>query len=251
MYNKVFLLVLSLCLSFSIHAASKHPLDQSSWILSSLNNQAALAEAVVSLDFDNGKTVGTDGCNRYRTSYTVKGKKLSINKNIASTMMMCPDAFMQQASAYTKALLATTGFKLEDQQLSLLDKKGRVLAVFTKQREGLAETEWKVNNINNGRQAVVGLLTGSTITMRFGADGKVNGSAGCNDYDGSYSVTAKAIKITDIGVTKKACTEPVGVMEQEAQFLNALKTVATFQREGNLVGLRTAEDALAMMLMPK
>ncbi len=42
-----------------------------------------------------------------------------------------------------------------------------------------------------------------------------------------------------------ACGEPEGVMEQEMQYLAALQTAATYSIEGDIMQLRTAEDALA------
>ena len=43
-------------------------------------------------------------------------------------------------------------------------------------------------NYNNGNQAVVTLITGSEISLNFGADGQVSGNAGCNRYTGAYQV---------------------------------------------------------------
>lgn len=252
MYNKLFLLVLTLLLSFSAQAAKKSTpnLNQTSWILTSLNDQAALPEAVVTLDFMDGKLTGTDGCNRYHSSYTLEGKKLTINKNMASTMMMCPENFMQQAATYNKALIATAGFKVDDQQLSLLNAQGKELAIFSKQKQGLLNTEWRVNSINNGRQAVVRLIDGAKLSLQFSADGNISGSAGCNNFTGSYRIFEKKLKISSVVATRRFCEHPLGIMEQEIQFLKALESVATFQIEGNLIGLRTAEDALAVLLVP-
>jgi heat shock protein HslJ len=40
------------------------------------------------------------------------------------------------------------------------------------------------------------------------------------------------------------CSEPEGVMEQEAQYLAALATTATFQIDGNTLTLRDANGAM-------
>ena len=39
---------------------------------------------------------------------------------------------------------------------------------------------------NNGKQAVVSVTPGTTLTANFGADGMLSGGAGCNDYAASY-----------------------------------------------------------------
>jgi len=48
-----------------------------------------------------------------------------------------------------------------------------------------------------------------------------------------------------------ACSEPAGVMEQEAQYLAALQSAATYQIEGNVLQLRTKDDALAAIFNRK
>ncbi len=45
-----------------------------------------------------------------------------------------------------------------------------------------------------------------------------------------------------------ACAEPEGIMEQEQEFLAALATAATYRIQGNMLEMRTADDALAMMM---
>jgi heat shock protein HslJ len=42
-----------------------------------------------------------------------------------------------------------------------------------------------------------------------------------------------------------ACDQPEGVMDQEAQYLAALQSAATYSIEGNRLELRTADDAMA------
>ena len=76
----------------------------------------------------------------------------------------------------------------------------------------------------------------------------MTGSAGCNNYFGPYQVSGNNITISPPGATTLACAEPEGVMEQEAQFLNALPSAATFVLDGNSLELRTAGDQIAMIL---
>jgi heat shock protein HslJ len=224
------------------------PLNDTSWILSNLNGVSALAGSPVTLHFAGDKINGTDGCNRYSSTYTVSGTKFTVNKNIIHTMMACSETIMQQAAAYTLALTQTANYKIENQELLLLDANGKTLAIFTPQVSGLGGTTWIVTGYNNGNQAVVSVLAGSELSANFSADGKLSGSAGCNNYMASYETSDKNIKISSVGSTKKACGEPNGVMIQESQFLNALKTVATYRRDGNQLELRTAEGALAVTL---
>ena len=85
---------------------------------------------------------------------------------------------------------------------------------------------------NNGKQAVVSVTLGTTLTANFGADGMLSGSAGCDDYtapyrtDGKRSPAALAGKISigPAATTRKMCAEPPNIMEQETQFLQALSS---------------------------
>jgi heat shock protein HslJ len=47
------------------------------------------------------------------------------------------------------------------------------------------------------------------------------------------------------------CSEPEGVMDQEGQYLAALQSAAKYQIEGNVLQLRTSDDALAAMFNRK
>lgn len=121
------------CSTISSAQASTNALNQTSWSLTSLNNQSVIQDSRVTLSFENNKIAGTDGCNRYFSAYTLNADKISINKNIAGTRMACPEPIMQQASTYISALTEATGYKIDGQQLLLIDASGKTLASFTKQ----------------------------------------------------------------------------------------------------------------------
>jgi heat shock protein HslJ len=219
------------------------------WSLVTLPNQPLVPDTLITLNVDNDKMTGSDGCNRYNASYTLNADKLNINKNVVTTMMACPETIMRQASGYIGALTQATAYKIEGEQLTLLNAAGKPLAAFKKQSVELSGTSWRVSNINNGKQAVTSLVKDSILTSVFSADGKLSGSAGCNNYNASYKVAEKTVKIGTIIATRKMCAKPTGVMEQEVLFLKALATVATYQVDGKQLELRTADGALAVMLV--
>ncbi len=136
-------------------------------------------------------------------------------------------------------------------QLALFDADGKALATFTQQSADLAGTSWIVTGYNNGQGAVVSVITGVELTADFGADGTLSGSAGCNRYTATYEVSGTGLKIGPAAATRMACAEPAGVMEQEAQFLQALATAATYRLEGDRLELRTADGALAVNLIAR
>lgn len=241
-------LLLAACVP--VPGAAVDPLADTSWVLATLNGQAALSDTKVTIRFEGGQLGGTDGCNRYSTSYTVNGAQIKLDKNVVSTMMACAEPIMAQAAAYITALTEAATYKVEGQQLTLLDAGGKALATFDRQSVGLSGTSWIVTGYNNGRGAVVSVITGVELTADFGADGVLSGSAGCNRYTATYEVSGTSLKIGPAAATRMACADPAGVMEQEAQFLQALATATTYRLAGDRLELRTADDALAVSFSP-
>ncbi len=109
----------------------------------------------------------------------------------------------------------------------------------------LAGTSWTVTAV--GGEA---LVAGTTVTMVFGDDGKVSGSAGCNTYLAVYESDGEQLTIAQVGVSKRLCHEPDGVMVQEARFLAALGTAATARRVDGRLAVVTGAGAAAFTLAP-
>jgi len=229
-------------------AADTPGLDGTAWVLSSLPGRELLESTTATLRFDEGRASGTDGCNRYALSYSASGSSLTFDPKGISTQMACPPEVMEQAGAFTAGLTGARGYRVEADQLQLLGDDGTLLATFAPQRQTVAGTSWRIVSYNNGRQAVVSVLGGSTLTMAFSADGRVSGSAGCNNYVATYTASGTSLTIGPAAATRKMCVNPEGVMEQEQQFLKALETVATARQEGERLELRTATGAMAVNL---
>lgn len=85
------------------------------------------------------------------------------------------------------------------------------------------------------------LLLNTVISTSFGFDGTLNGSGGCNSYNGRYVVENNNISITGINSSGRVCTEPPGVTEQEQAFFSALNFARTFETpDGATMILRDA-----------
>jgi len=87
----------------------------------------------------------------------------------------------------------------------------------------LSGTEWALTSLIG--QA---LIEDTRITLGFG-EGSLEGSAGCNTYGGSYTVTDDSLRLSDLYWTEMGCLEPEGILDQEMAYLNALNTVASFR----------------------
>jgi putative lipoprotein len=104
------------------------------WKLVALGTAPALAPpqgqtAHLTLDPAKKTVAGSTGCNRFAGSFALVDGALHLNPG-AMTMMACQDEAMHQEQAFVEALKATTGYRLTDGSLELLDAEGRVLARF-------------------------------------------------------------------------------------------------------------------------
>jgi heat shock protein HslJ len=156
---------------------------------------------------------------------------------------------MAQASEYQETLATVTSFLRSARQLVLLAGDDIVLT-YVAEIQGLEGTSWDVVNYNNGREAVVGVLEGTEITLNFD-ETDLYGNAGCNNYFAGFAVKGKHILIDPPGATMMFCEAPEGAMGQEAAYLAALESAATFRIEGDQLWLRTAEDAIAVIAVKK
>jgi heat shock protein HslJ len=182
--------------------------------------------------------------------FTAHGSMIEIGPMGPSTQMACPESTMAQAKAFTAALLGARSFRHGKGTLELLDASGTVAVAFAAQASSLAGTSWSVVNINNGSQAVVGMVSGATVTMAFDTAGRVSGTTGCNRYTAAYRAKGDALRISSVAATRMACADPA-VDEQEQAFLRALASVATLGFEGDRLVLRQQDGAMAIVLERK
>lgn len=227
-------------------AQPPRPLDGTAWTLDWLPGVPLPAQPLATLRFEAGQAVGSDSCNRFATSYRAAGSSLEFSAKAAATLMACPPEVMQVANAFGAVLYDTRSYSTAYDTLTLVGADGTPLGRLKAQADRLAGTSWQVSGLNNGRQAVVGVIAGTSLTMSFGADGRLSGSAGCNTYTAPYTADGRGVHIGAPATTRKACALPLGVMAQEQAFLAALPTAATQQRDGDRLELRTAEGALAV-----
>jgi heat shock protein HslJ len=92
------------------------------------------------------------------------------------------------------------------------------------------------------------LLAGTTVTVTFGADGKLSGSAGCNSFGGGYTADGKNLAVGALASTKKYCGDITGLMDQESAFLAALASAKTYEVQGNQVVMLDAGGSQILRL---
>jgi heat shock protein HslJ len=219
-------------------------LHGSEWQLLTVGGAPAIAGYEATMMLTQGRVTGTTGCNRYTGSYTLPARDALEFGPIASTMMACSDPQMEQERAFLKALEGTRYYARSEGSLTLKGANGEELATFEPRKStGLVGTTWSATGINNGRQAVVSLAAGSTVTAIFDSGGRVSGSGGCNSYSAGYTVDGNKIKIDTITQTEMACLDQK-IMEQEQAYFAALQKATTYRIDGDKLELRDDGGAL-------
>ncbi len=99
----------------------------------------------------------------------------------------------------------------------------------------LSGTGWTLTGyVHDG--TLVQALTTTKVTLDFGKEGQITGTAGCNRYFASFEVKGTAITIGQAGSTLMYCGEP-GVMDQESAYLTLLGQVKTYTIKGDRLTL--------------
>lgn len=218
-----------------------------SWVLDKMGDQQ-VTDVTSTLQFTaEGMVSGSGGCNRFNGEFTEDGDVLTIGV-VGTTMMACEPLVSDQEDAFLTALGDAKRFTVDGDKLSLSDEEGADLLLFTAQSQELAGTAWTVTGYNNGREAVVSVLEGTTAEVAFGEDGSISGTGGCNRLMGSFIDEDGSLTVQTTSMTKMMCAEPEGVMEQEAELIDALESTTGYVMEGNELRLSASDDATAMTL---
>ena len=124
---------------------------------------------------------------------------------------------------YVLATLALLSFAVLAQS-----QTGRDLS--TDQRV-LTGAEWRLVSFGSAGSET-NLVAGTTVTLKFGEDGRASGSTGCNSYGGTYQVRGDNISFGRLISTKRACLDQ-NANQQESRFLSALEAANRFRLSSN------------------
>ncbi|HEX5827592.1 MAG TPA: META domain-containing protein [Candidatus Limnocylindrales bacterium] len=197
--------------------------------------------------FRDGMVSGSSGCNAYTGEATISGATIKVGP-LAGTRIACEPPASDIETAYLAALESAATFTATADELTIFDGSGSAVLAYEAGPDNALIGNWVVTGYNNGAEAVVGPVEGSTPTVAFTADGVV-GDSGCNSFNGGYTLDGETVTIGPLATTMKACEQPL--MDQETQLLTALQTPATVEASGGMVTLRDANGAIQVTLAPK
>ena len=115
----------------------------------------------------------------------------------------------------------------------------------------LEQSKWSLTSYgeqNNPEE----VLDGTEITATFdNSKGEVSGSSGCNTYSASYEINGNNLSISNIAWTERACISPIGVMDQEQEFLSLLADAESFQVDDMFLAITCSDGRILYFAVAK
>lgn len=184
-------------------------------------------------------------CNRAHAQYRLEESRLHLELG-PTTLMACGDDSL--GDRFLTQLGGVSLVFVQDGQLFIDLKFDSGTMKFSPIEAGLGQaligSRWRATGYNNGRGALVSLVEGTEISLHFGAEGQLEGSAGCNHYSAPFEFQGERVSIGPARSTRKFCAEPDGLMAQEAAFLEALPRAVILERSGERLEMRMADGAM-------
>lgn len=85
----------------------------------------------------------------------------------------------------------------------------------------ISGAEWRIEDIFGQ-----GVTDANQLTLSVVPEGRVSGTAGCNNYTGALDLTGEGLHFGPLAATKMMCSEPL--MAQENRYFEALSSVDRF-----------------------
>ena len=182
-------------MSPSALASPPSPIPSPRWILHSLDGHAVVQGSLITMEVGENTLVGDDGCNNYTFS-SEDGTPIfgadgvfSLPPDGWQTLAGCPkpeDIMSEQADAYMEALTEGERYRVVDNRLEIIDRRGGTRIVFRThdqlpgQPMDLKGTAWRL---------VMGSDSDGDLraaTMFFLSDRIVTGVTACRGYVADY-----------------------------------------------------------------
>lgn len=201
--------------------------------------------------FEDGAVSGSAGCNSFNGTYELSGRFITFGP-LATTMMACEEAVMDQEATFLTNLQNAATYSVNLERLLFVDEAGATLLNFEiGSTETILDQTWVAGFIGDGDGGLTPVIPGTEITAVFASDGTLTGSAGCNQYNTTYEASVDSISITGpIATTRKLCSEPESIMDQESAYLLALESAATWEVFRNQFNLSDTEGNVVLQFKP-
>jgi len=120
--------------------------------------------------------------------------------------------------------------------------------ISTPQQFMLSGTRWILQSMH-GQE----LLEDTAIILKL-TENEISGSSGCNLYYAQYTTQPKnRIEIDEVANTDMGCFEPVGILEQEEEYISTLQKATSYSLDGEnlFIADKQGNILLQYQLLPK
>ena len=192
-------------------------------------------------EFKANRVSGFSGCNTFDALYRSGGRTLFIGVP-ASTFMACSEEANAFESAYLAGLEASRFYSERRGTLTIFDAQGSTILVFDAAPQNPVLGNWIVDSFATAPGALAAPIEGTSLTAVFGI-ASVGGSAGCNQYTGTYGTNGNVVRVGRLATTRIACADEI--MAQETAFLAAMEGAALIDRRGPTLMLTDIGGSIA------
>ena len=213
------------------------------WVLDSLDGRPLIEESIVTLKVDENRFGGFDGCNSYG-GRSEDGRSIADADGMFSglplekTAMGCvePEGIMDQADAYTSALMQGEKFRVVGDRLEIFGRGGEARLVFVREAPlpgrpiDLGGTAWRL--LTEGDRD--GDLRAATLA--FLDDRLATGVTACRAYLATYSKSEGSVRFPSKSMlrTPQSCPEQSRRLEGEyGDFLSWAREYAVNEAGGS------------------
>jgi len=235
--------LIGLALTFSGCTAPGTPLtlDNTSWVVTRINDQATVADHQPTMDFSAGQVTGSAGCNRYTGAYTQTDNGISLSQVIITQLACDNSALTEQEADFTASLSTITKLSGSATDPEFRDAAGKVVLNLTQPPPDaattLTTTTWSLSAITSPN-ATTAAITDSAVTLQIGTS-NFTGSA-CNNFSGNVAIDGSTITFTAGRVTSSGCSSEE-LANQVVTVMGVLAKVQTWSISDSKLTLLAAD----------
>jgi heat shock protein HslJ len=111
-------------------------------------------------------------------------------------------------------------------------------------------TNWTLQSSTGPTGITIPVINGSSVTARFGPDGRMTGRSGCNWYSALYTTRDYTVNLSLESVTSMLCRDP-GIMDQETAFLAELSRASSFRVSESSLKFYDASGKTVLVFVPE
>ncbi|MYS12115.1 META domain-containing protein [Streptomyces sp. SID6041] len=188
----------------------------------------------------DGRASGNSGCNGFGATVDVQGDTLTVSPQ-GITEIGCPGDRQRFEKDLVKAFDGELKGRQKGETLTLASADGRTSVELTEEPSvPLRGTTWKIDGlVSGGTASSLTPGTGGKARLVIGADGKVSGNLGCNNFGATARVEGKRLTVEGpAATTRMMCTGTQ--MQLETQLYEILDGPLTYRLDHRTLTLTDA-----------